>query len=178
MEKVQPLIGLFKKYGEGDRHAISWLGLAAVAFQESRFDPTLRSRAGAVGLMQIRPETAAEVGVTGIEDPERNVQAAARYFYLLAERYFNEPGLDRNNKAAFVLAAYNAGPTRIQRLRRQARTHNLDPNRWFGQMETLVLRKVGREPVQYVTGVAKYYLCLSRMLLTSEERTEESLDLR
>jgi membrane-bound lytic murein transglycosylase MltF len=178
LEKVQPLIGIFKKYGEGDLHAVSWLGLAAVAFQESRFDPKLRSRAGAVGLMQIRPETAAEVGVTGIEDPEKNVQAAARYFDLLAERYFNEPHLDRNDRVAFILAGYNAGPTRIQRLRKEAREHNVDPDRWFGQMETLVLRKVGREPVHYVTNVAKYYLCLSRILLTAEERTAEGLDLQ
>lgn len=105
LEKVQPLIGLFKKYGEVDRHAVSWKVLAAVAFQESGFDTKLRSRAGAIGLMQVRPETAAEVGITGIEDPEMNVQAAARYFDLLAEQYFNEPNLDRSDRAAFVLAA-------------------------------------------------------------------------
>jgi len=178
MEKVQPLIGIFKKYGEGDRHAITWIGLAAVAFQESRFNPKLRSRAGAVGLMQLRPATASEVGVTGIEDPEKNVQAAALYFDLLAERYFNDPNMDRNDRAAFVLAAYNAGPTRIQRLRREARANNVDPDLWYGQMETLVLRKIGREPVHYVTNVAKYYLCLSRILSTAEERTAEGLDLR
>jgi len=177
LEKVQPLIRLFKKYGEEDRHAISWKGLAAVAFQESRFDPKLRSRAGAVGLMQIRPETATEVGVTGIEDPEKNVQAAARYFNLLAERYFNDPNMDRNDRAALILAAYNAGPTRIQRLRKEARANNVDPDRWYGQMETLVLRKIGREPVHYVTSVAKYYLCLSRILSTAEERSAEGLDL-
>jgi len=45
-------------------------------------------------------------------------------------------------------------------------------------METLVLRKVGREPVDYVTNVAKYHLCLSRILLTAEERDAEELDLR
>jgi len=178
LEKVQPLIGIFKKYGEGDLHAVSWLGLAAVAFQESRFDPKLRSRSGAVGLMQIRPETAAEVGVTGIEDPEKNVQAAARYFDLLAEKYFNEPHLDRQDRVALILAGYNAGPTRIQRLRKEAMANNVDPDRWYGQMETLVLRKIGREPVHYVTSVAKYYLCLSRIFSTAEERSAEGLDLQ
>jgi len=177
-ERLRPLVKIFKKYGEGDRHAIGWIGLAAVAFQESRFDPTLKSRAGAVGLMQIRPETAAEVGVVGIDDPDKNVQAAARYFDLLAETYFNEPELDRHERAAFVLAAYNAGPSRIRRLRSEAKANNLDPNRWFGQVETLALRKVGREPVRYVTNVAMYYFCLSRILLTEEERTAESLELR
>ena len=86
--------------------------------------------------------------------------------------------MDRNDRAALILAAYNAGPTRIQRLRKEARANNVDPNRWYGQMETLVLRKVGREPVQYVTNVAKYYLCLSRIFQTAEERTAEGLDLR
>lgn len=175
-DRVRPYVDLFKKYAE--KHVISWIGLAAVALQESRFDPNLTSRAGAVGLMQIRPETAAEVGITGIEDPEKNIEAAARYFDLLAEKYFNDPGMDQNERAAFVLAAYNAGPVRIQRLRDEAPSHNVDPDRWFGQMETLVLRKVGREPVRYVSNIAKYYLYLNRMLLTAEERAAESLDLQ
>ena len=152
--------------------------ILAVIQTESVFNPRAVSNAGAVGLMQIRPETAKEVGITGIEDPEKNIQAAARYFDLLAERYFNEPNLGRNDRAAFILAAYNAGPTRIQKLRREAKQYNVDPDRWFGQMETLVLRKVGREPVQYVTGVAKNYLCLSRILTTAEERSTESLNLK
>ncbi|UCF38996.1 MAG: transporter substrate-binding domain-containing protein [Acidobacteriota bacterium] len=176
-EKLRPLVSLFKKYGQA-AHSISWLGLAAVAYQESKFDPHLKSRAGAVGLMQLRPETAAEVGVTGIEDPEQNVKAAALYFDLLAERYFNEAGLDRNDRVAFILAAYNAGPTRIQRIRREAAAANLDPNRWFGHVETLVLQKVGREPVGYVASVAKYYFSLSQILLTTEERSAEVLDLQ
>jgi membrane-bound lytic murein transglycosylase MltF len=177
-ERLRPLVKIFKKYGEGDKHVIGWIGLAAVAFQESRFDPSLRSSAGAVGLMQIKPETAAEAGVVGIEDPDKNVQAAARYFDLLAQRYFNEPQLDRHERAAFVLAAYNAGPARIKRLRTEAKENGLDPDRWFGQVETLALRKVGREPVRYVANVAMYYFCLSRILLTAEERTAEGLDLR
>lgn len=175
-EKLRPLANLFRKYGEG--HVISWIGLAAVAYQESRFDASLRSRAGAVGLMQLRPETAAEVGIDNVEDPEMNVKAAALYFDLLAKTYFNEPHLDRNDRAAFILAAYNAGPNKIQRLRREAKAANLDPDRWFGQVETMVLRKVGREPVHYVASVAKYYFCLSQILLTAEERSAERLDLQ
>jgi membrane-bound lytic murein transglycosylase MltF len=177
-KRLRPFVAIFKKYGEGDQHVISWMGLAAIAFQESRFDPKLKSRAGAVGLMQIRPETAADVGVVGIEDPDRNVRAAALYFDRLAETYFNEPQLDRHQRAAFVLAAYNAGPGRIKSLRNEARESGLDPDRWFGQVETLALRKIGREPVRYVANVAMYYFCLSRMLQTADARNEESGNLQ
>jgi len=55
--RLNPFVKIFKKHGEGDAHVINWVMLAAVAFQESRFNSKLRSPAGAVGLMQIRRDS-------------------------------------------------------------------------------------------------------------------------
>ena len=77
--------------------------LVAVARVESRFQPNARSSAGARGLLQVMPTTAAEVGVAA-NDPASNVLAGARYLRRL---------LDRFGSTDLALAAYNAGPTAV-----------------------------------------------------------------
>ncbi|MCX7896040.1 MAG: lytic transglycosylase domain-containing protein [Thermoanaerobaculum sp.] len=74
---------------------------------ESGFDPAARSPRGAVGLMQVLPETAALVGVVAHEDPQANLQAGCRYLRGLFEEFGGDMEL--------VLAAYNAGPGAVYR---------------------------------------------------------------
>ena len=76
----------------------------------------------------------------------------------IVDRYLDDPGLDPVNRGLLAFAAYNAGPARIQGLRRQAAAEGLDPNRWFGNVEHVAAREIGRETVQYVSNVYKYYL--------------------
>ena len=95
--------------------------LAAQAYQESELDHSKESSAGAVGIMQIKPSTAADrnVGIDDISSPADNIRAGARYMRFLMDRYFSEPEMGELQQWLFALAAYNAGPARIQRLRRR-----------------------------------------------------------
>lgn len=77
--------------------------LAALVQHESNFDPTARSSAGALGLAQLMPGTAAGLGVDPT-DPLDNLRGGARYL---------KQQLDRFGSADLALAAYNAGPTRV-----------------------------------------------------------------
>jgi len=155
---LQPLLGLFRKYGE--RYGVDWLAIAAQAYQESHLRHDRVSPAGAVGIMQVRPSTARDprVGIADIEQLDNNVHAGVKYLHLLRERYFDEPGLTAEDRLNFIWAAYNAGPTRIQRLRREAARSGLDPDRWFGHVEQIAARRIGRETVEYVANINKYYL--------------------
>jgi membrane-bound lytic murein transglycosylase MltF len=153
---------LFARHG--DSYDIDKMLVSAQSFQESRWDQSVRSRAGAVGLMQIKPSTAADpnVGIRGVaEDPDRNVEAGVKYLRFLADTYFSDLAEDPANQTFFALAAYNAGPSRFARFRKEAADKGYDPDRWFGNVEWIVRARVSREPVRYVGNIYKYYVAFS-----------------
>ncbi len=157
-QRLEELSGLFQKYGK--IYGFDWLALAAMAYQESGLDQGQRSRAGAVGVMQIRPSTAADknVGITPIDTVDKNIHAGTKYLAFLRDRYFADPEIPDGARLDFTLAAYNAGPARVASLRREAATKGYDPNLWFGNVESIAAVRIGRETVTYVSNINKYYM--------------------
>ena len=157
-EKLSPMEDLFQKYG--NEYGFDWLALAAQAYQESGFDHTKTSQKGAVGVMQVLPSTAADkwVSIPDIDNLENNIHAGVKYLYFLRERYFNSPEIAPEDRVFFAWAAYNAGPARINHLRRQAALNGLDPNKWFFNVEKVASLDIGRETVDYVANINKYYV--------------------
>ncbi len=169
-DRLQEIEGLFRKYGA--RYGFDWLLLASFAYQESRLDQRARSPVGAVGIMQVLPSTAQDrrVGIKDIENLENNIHAGTKYLSVLRDRYFSDDVLDPDQRAFFIMAGYNAGPNRINRLRKTAAERKLDPNRWFNNVELVVAAKVGREPVQYVGNIYKYYIAFKRALANRDQQ--------
>ena len=163
MRRFEQLVGLFRTYGA--QYDIDWLMLASFAFQESGFDQDARSPVGAIGVMQVMPSTAADraVGISNIEDLENNVHAGTKYLSVLRGHYFSDEGIDETERLLFTMAGYNAGPNRINRLRRVAATRGLDPNVWFNNVELVVAAQVGIEPVIYVSNIYRYYIVYKRV---------------
>lgn len=151
------LVRWLKMYGE--EFDFDWLMLAAQGYQESRLIQSKKSAAGAIGVMQIKPETAADknVNVPDITILEDNIHAGAKYMRFLADHYFSD-GLDELDRWLFSLAAYNAGPARVARLRKEASEKGLDPDRWFGNVEIIAARRIGSETVGYVSSIYKYFV--------------------
>ena len=89
---------------------------------------------------------------------------------FLVDQYFDEPGIDAVNRHLFAFAAYNGGPNRIARLRREAAARGLDADKWFNNVELLAAEQIGRETVQYVSNIFKYYVAYKLVLERSEER--------
>ena len=140
------------------RHEFDWLFMMAQGFQESRLDQGARSNAGAVGVMQVLPTTGKEMGYRDVETTAKaNIDAGVKYMRFLVDRFFNEPELTPEVRLDFALASYNAGPGRIQRMRRLAAERGLDPNQWFHHVERVTMEKVGEEPVRYVANIHSYY---------------------
>jgi membrane-bound lytic murein transglycosylase MltF len=155
-ERLAHLRMLFEKYGE--EYQIDWLILAALAFQESKFDQSARSRSGAVGIMQIKPSTARDpnVGIADVSDLESNIHAATKYVRFIADEYFGDNDTDDFNRILMAVASYNAGPNGIAKVRKKSD----QPDIWFDALENDVARSVGMEPVNYVSNVYRYYLTL------------------
>jgi membrane-bound lytic murein transglycosylase MltF len=158
IKKFQAVVDLFKTYS--DRYGFDYLMTAALAYQESRLDHNQRSHVGAVGIMQLLPTTAADknVGIPDIKELEKNIHAGHKYLRFLQDRYFNDPQIDTLNRYLFSFAAYNAGPAKVNRLRKEAKENGLDPNIWFQNVEMIAAKRIGRETVQYVSNIYKYYI--------------------
>ncbi|OEU49906.1 MAG: hypothetical protein BA866_00245 [Desulfobulbaceae bacterium S5133MH15] len=158
-KKFRSTIKIFKKYGK--QYDFDHLMLAALGYQESQLDQNVKSHAGAIGVMQMLPSTARDknVGIPNIKKIEPNIHAGAKYLRFMADRYFPvKDGLDAMNSAFFTFAAYNAGPARVTKLRAEAEKKGLDPNIWFNNVELIAAKRIGRETVQYVSNILKYYV--------------------
>jgi membrane-bound lytic murein transglycosylase MltF len=170
MARFRSMVDLFRKYGE--RYEFDHLMVMAQAYQESGLDQSRRSRAGAIGVMQVLPSTARDpnVAVRDIHLLENNVHAGVKYLRFVVDRYFSGEGLDPVNRQLFAFASYNAGPARVAGLREKARRAGLDPDRWFGNVEVIAAREIGRETVQYVANIFKYYLAYRMVTERAREK--------
>lgn len=169
-KKFRQTYSLFQKFGE--QYDWPHLLLMALAYQESGLDNSKKSAAGAVGIMQVLPTTARDknVDIARIDLIENNIHAGAKYLRFLKNRYFSNNGMDELNANLFAIAAYNAGPAKIARLRKETKQQGLDPNEWFNNVELLAAMRIGRETVQYVGNIYKYYIVYKHILRHRQEK--------
>jgi membrane-bound lytic murein transglycosylase MltF len=173
--RYEQLAQTFKKYAS--QYDFDWVMIAAQGYQESRFDQSKRSSAGAVGIMQLLPTTAADrvVGIPDILTEDANIHAGTKYLAWLRDHYFSDGNLEPLDRMLFSFAAYNAGPGNVARARRRTKSMGFDPDRWFGNVEVGMYRSVSGEPVSYVRNVYKYYVTYKRLdgLRRAQERAME-----
>ena len=169
MKKFQAYVRYFKRYAA--EYDFDYLMLVAQGYQESLLDQSRRNPSGAVGIMQVIPKIAAAppISISDVEVAENNIHAGAKMMRNITDTYFQDPKLDPLNKTLMLFAPYNAGPTRIARLRKKATAEGFDPNQWFGNVELIVAKDVGQETVQYVSNIYKYYVAYKLTLEESEK---------
>jgi membrane-bound lytic murein transglycosylase MltF len=139
--------------------------MAAQGYQESQLDQSKISPRGAIGVMQLLPSTAAapQIDIRDIERLENNIHAGVKYMRFIVNEYYKNEPMDGLNKGLFAFASYNAGPARVAGLRNEAKQMGLDPNRWFYNVELVAAKEIGRETVQYVSNIYKYYISYRRI---------------
>jgi membrane-bound lytic murein transglycosylase MltF len=177
-KRYEKTISLFKKYA--GKYDFPYLLLTARAYQEAGLDQSKRSAAGAVGIMQILPSTARDknVNIKNINRLENNIHAGTRYLRFMANRYFSDSKLTPLNRDLFTIASYNAGPGRVARLRKEAARRGLDPNVWFNNVEVVAAARIGRETVQYVRNIYKYYVAYDYIMKKEQLKKVGSAILR
>jgi membrane-bound lytic murein transglycosylase MltF len=168
IKKFQKTVEFFRKYGA--QYDMDYLLMIAQGYQESLLDQDARSQVGAIGVMQLMPATGSDMNTGDITKIEPNIHAGIKYMRFLRDQYFESEPMDARNKILFSFAAYNAGPTRVQKLRKEAEQRGLDPNVWFNNVEIIAARRIGEETVTYVANIYKYYVAYK---LIEEQRGEQ-----
>jgi membrane-bound lytic murein transglycosylase F len=165
-----------------------WRLVAAVVYQESKFNPNARSWCGAQGLMQLMPGTARQLGVypSEVYNPDRNVKGGTDYLKQLEKTWSHIT--DYTQRVKFILASYNAGPGHVLDAARLAEKNGYPKDRWDGSVEYFILYKSnprfyndpvvkygycrGQEPFNYVRNIIKkYFDYQSKINLTSATQT-------
>jgi membrane-bound lytic murein transglycosylase MltF len=170
-KRFEATVRLFEKYGA--RYGFDPLMLAAQGYQESKLRQEARSHAGAVGVMQIMPDTGAELAVGDIHQLEPNIHAGAKYMNRLMTRYFEDAKFSEQDRTLFAFACYNAGPGNISRMRADAAKRGLDQDKWFDNVEVVVARRIGLETTTYVRNIYKYYVAY-KLALDAQEAARKA----
>ena len=142
--------------------------LAAQGYQESGLDQNAKSHVGAIGVMQIMPTTGAQLKVGDITWIESNIHAGAKYMDQLMTKYFVDAKFSETNRALFAFASYNCGPGNVSKMRKLAVQRNLDPDKWFNNVEVVTSEKIGGETTTYVRNIYKYYVAYKLTLEHAE----------
>ncbi len=171
-QRFERTVEIFKKYST--RYHTDFVLMVAQGYQESGLNQQVRSPVGAIGVMQLMPATGRSLGVGDVRELEPNIHAGIKYIRHITETYFDDPAIDDLNRHLFSFAGYNAGPNRINRLRKVAAQQGLNPNVWHNNVERVVAQKVGREPVNYVANIYAYYVAYTLAL----EKTGARKDAR
>jgi len=152
------------------KYQFDWRLITSQMFQESRFNPSALSAAGAQGLMQVLPRTAKELGYLDLTQPEQSISAGIQYMDWTRARF--EKNIHIEEKIYFALAAYNAGFGHVRDAQKLAKQMNLRDDKWFDNVEKAMLllqqpkyyKKTrygycrGSEPVNYVREIQQRYL--------------------
>ncbi|GAA4270277.1 transglycosylase SLT domain-containing protein [Hyunsoonleella aestuarii] len=129
-----------------------WRLLASQIYQESKFEPESKSWAGAMGLMQIMPATAAYLGVNNPSDANESIRGGTKYLKQIHEGFENIT--DSINRIKLTLASYNCGLGHVLDAQRLAKANRLDPNVWNDNLEPMLLAL--SRPKNYNKSIIKY----------------------
>ena len=160
--RFQKTVDLIRKYS--GQYDLDYLLVAAQGYQESGLDQNRKSPVGAVGVMQVMPATGADMKVGDISQLDSNIHAGVKYMRFMMDNFYKNEPMDELNKGLMTFASYKAGPGRVSQLRKQAAARKLDPNKWFNNVEVIAAERIGRETVQYVSNIYKYYLAYTMLL--------------
>jgi len=135
------------------RYGLDWRLLASLIYQESQFYPDVKSWAGAFGLMQLMPATAAIYGVDSTSSAPDQIEAGVKFIESL-DSQLPEEIMDPDERLKFILAAYNVGIAHIFDARRLADKHGKDQNIWTDNVDFFILNK--SDPKYYRDEVVRY----------------------
>lgn len=144
-----------------------WRLIASVAYQESNFDPKVKSWAGAVGLMQVMPATGDFFKVTNLLDPNQNIKVGVKFLKYLDTRLAKTVP-DPEERIKFVLASYNAGLTHVTDAQKLTQKYGKDPTVWDDNVEYFLSKKADPKYFRDPVVVVGYCRCIEPVKYVKE----------
>lgn len=156
-------------------YGLDWRLVAAVAYQESHWNPNARSYTGVRGLMQITRDTARQLGVADRNDPAQSIWGGSYYLKTLLEKFSHVS--DPHERIALALAAYNSGLGNVLGAQRLARQNGRDAESWFDLRDLYPIARPdrGQETVDFVERVMAFYSVLMRVSTASLESSKPQI---
>jgi len=124
---ISPYDNIIKKHAK--ERGLDWRFVAAIIFQESKFDPTAKGWGGAYGLMQMMPITMQHYGTTLNPSAEKQIADGCKHIEQLMEKYKGKY-TNKDDLLKIVLMAYNTGSKKVDAARNLAKEKGLNPNNW------------------------------------------------
>ncbi len=151
-----------------------WRLVASVVYQESNFNPAVESWAGAIGLMQVMPETGEFLHAGDLRDPNQNIKAGIKFLKFLDD-YWAKTVSDPEERLKFVLASYNVGVSHVIDAQKLARKNARNSAKWNGSVEYFLLQKSNPKYYRDKVVAAGYCRCDGPVRYVKEvlERYEE-----
>ncbi len=151
-----------------------WRLLASVMYQESNFDPRAVSWVGAIGLMQVMPETGKHFGFGNLWDPNQNIDASVQFLKFLDD-IWAKTITDPEERLKFVLASYNVGLSHVLDARNLANKYGKSPMKWDNEVEFMMLQKSNPKYYRDPVAAAGYCRCDGPVIYVKEvlQRFEE-----
>ncbi len=176
---------LFEKY-RGD---LEWQMLAAIAYQESHWDPNATSPTGVRGMMMLTRATADRMNIRERTNAEQSIKAGSEYLHLLINQL--PQTIPAEDKIWFGLAAYNMGIGHLLDVRRLTKQLGGDPDNWLDVKKNLPLLAEKRyytqlkygyargfEAFQYVENIRRYYHSIINHQRVKEQENQKQEQLK
>ncbi len=188
LSKVRSRLPRYQKMFEtaARENKLDWRLVAAVAYQESHWNPHAVSPTGVRGIMMLTNNTARQLGVVDRTDPKESIFGGAQYLRKMVDKVATRYGLEEPERTWFALAAYNVGFGHLTDARMLTKLRGDNPNKWTDVKETLPLLRQrkwysktrygyarGNEPVKYVESIRSYYDILNWYLDNGKPKIAE-----
>lgn len=189
--KISPFDTLLKQAAKKNL-GWDWRLLAAQVYQESQFNAHSRGRLGSVGLLQLMPDTAKDLGISNSFDPQQNLEGGSRYIKDLYEKFTKIP--DSIQRIKFALAAFNSGLGHVRDAQRLAESLDKNPLVWDKNTEEAMLKLGekkyysrpevrygfvrGRIPYNYVQEIFDRFEHYQKLVLWESEENTGNLKIK
>ena len=188
LNSIEAILPKFEPLFTKHKGNLDWRLLAAIAYQESHWNPDATSPTGVRGMMMLTKDTAERMKITDRTDPEQSIKAGSEYLHWLIEQI--PDSINNDDRIWFALAAYNMGLGHLLDARRLTKSLGGNADNWLDVKKNLPLLAEkryytnlkygyarGYEAVQYVENIRRYMNSIMNYYRVQQNQSDKNEDV-